>query len=321
MASRRLPLILAWLLVLAAMAAALAYAVFAPELGAPPAAEGGRNGSEVRISLEEIPTLTETEASTESRLPEAAALSPAEEAVPAASGSSEDPKIAIVLSGLGLSQKNTTAAIQALPAQITLSFTPYSEDVERWMAEARAAGHEVLIDLPMEPASFPSNDPGPRALITSLSPAENRARLDWILERAHDAVGVTGVMGSRFSRAEDQMLPVLQALKDRGLLYLDNQESDLGVASTLADQIGLPYAASSRTLDESHASQVVVDARLAQIERVALTDGLAVAIGHPFPLTLERLATWSETLAERGFILVPISAVTSPRPPTTGRSD
>jgi polysaccharide deacetylase 2 family uncharacterized protein YibQ len=220
----------------------------------------------------------------------------------------------VVMSGLGLSATATETAIERLPSAVTLSFTPYGDDFDRWLAEARGKGHEVMIDLPMEPASFPSNDPGPRALITSLSAEENMARLTWILARGSDFIGVTGVMGSRFSASREEMLPILKTLKDRGLIYLDNRSTELSVTAELAAEIDLPWALNNRTIDESHASRVVIDARLAQIERVALTDGFAVAIAHPFPLTLERLAAWSETLDQRGFALVPISTVVDRQP-------
>ena len=226
----------------------------------------------------------------------------------------ERPKIVVVMSGLGLSETATETAIERLPSAVTLSFTPYGNDFDRWLAEARSNGHEVMIDLPMEPASFPSNDPGPRALITSLSAEENLARLTWILARGSDFIGVTGVMGSRFSASREEMLPILKTLKDRGLIYLDNRSTELSVTAALAAEIDLPWALNNRTIDESHASRVVIDARLAQIERVALTDGFAVAIAHPFPLTLERLAAWSETLDQRGFALVPISTVVDRQP-------
>ncbi|HMB75573.1 MAG TPA: divergent polysaccharide deacetylase family protein [Kiloniellaceae bacterium] len=313
MSSRQRPLILAWGLVVAALLAAVAYAFLVPEKATGPTADGSVGNSEVQISLSEIPTLTDANPPTAERPPEGDAPTEAASDV-AAEHNGDAPKIAIVLSGLGLSNRDTAAAIEALPPAITLSFTPYGEDLAKWLAEARAAGHEVMIDLPMEPASFPSNDPGPKALVTSLSAVENQARLDWILGRGKDLVGAVGVMGSRFSRSRELMMPVLQTLKERGLLYLDNRATDLSVAAALAEDIGLPVAVNNRTLDESHASEVIIDARLAQIERVALTDGLAVAIAHPFPLTLERLATWSETLAARGFILVPISAAAAQTP-------
>ena len=319
MPSRRAPLIAAWVLVAAAVAAAAVYVYLAPGSEPDPSAgDDGRRG-EVRISLSEIPTLPETDAGTPApgltTARQSGSGAAAETATSGGSPAVDGPKIAIVVSGLGLSEKNTAAAVKALPAAVTLSFTPYGENLAQWIADAQAAGHEVMIDLPMEPASFPSNDPGPKALTASLSAPENQARLAWILDRGSGFVGVTAVMGSRFSRSRELMQPVLQTLKDRGLLYLDNRATDLSVAGALADEIGLPRAINDRTLDESHASQVVIEARLAQIERLALTHGFAVAIAHPFPLTLERLANWSETLAARGFTLVPISAVANRQPP------
>lgn len=306
MSSRSSSLIVAWALVATAILAALTYAFLGPDKEPTPSTDSGSNMGEVRIALSDVPTIAETKPQSETPSPGAS---------PALKASNNGPKIAIVVSGLGLSKKNTTAAIRALPAAISLSFTPYSEDLAHWLEEAREGGHEVMLDLPLEPASFPSNDPGPKALLTSLSKAENQARLEWILERGSDVVGMTGVMGSHFASSQDFMRPMLETLKERGLLYLDNHATELSVAEVVASEIGLPHAISNRTLDESHASKVIIDARLAQIERLALTDGYAVAIAHPYPRTLERLATWSETLGARGFILVPLSAVAKRQPP------
>src|SRR3546814_2917386 len=56
------------------------------------------------------------------------------------------PRIAVVLTGLGLSDSATAAAIEELPSAVTLSFSPYARDLERWIALARARGHEVMLD-------------------------------------------------------------------------------------------------------------------------------------------------------------------------------
>ena len=196
----------------------------------------------------------------------------------------------------------------------TLSFTPYAKDLEAWAAKARAQGHEVLLDLPMEPSTFPNDDPGPRAMITSLSMEENLERLDWILARTDAYVGVAGVMGSRFTTSADQLRPIFQELKKRGLLYLDNRPTDGYVAARLARKMGLALAVNSRLIDDQHASSVTVDARLAQIERVALTEHIAVAMARPFPVTLERLEAWLAGLDEQGFQLVPLTATVNRQP-------
>src|SRR3546814_12743228 len=93
------------------------------------------------------------------------------------------PRIAVVLTGLGLSDSATQAAIEQLPAAATLSFSPYARGLERWIALARSSGHEALIDLPLEPTTFPNEEPGPHALVTGPPPHEHRDRPQWVIPR------------------------------------------------------------------------------------------------------------------------------------------
>src|SRR6185312_4528635 len=71
------------------------------------------------------------------------------------------PRIAIVISNLAGSATETDAAIHSLPPAVTLSFMPYRKRLGEWISLARAAGHEVLLDLPMEPPDALNHDPGP----------------------------------------------------------------------------------------------------------------------------------------------------------------
>ena len=218
------------------------------------------------------------------------------------------PRIAIVVAGLGLSDAATTAAIQQLPSEITLSFSPYSNRIEEWVAMARAAGHEVMIDLPMEPASFPRDDPGPQALLTTVSDGTNAERLAWVLGRAEGYVGVASYMGSRFTTSPDHLRPVLEELERRGLMFLDSRAAADSEAAKLAGEIGLGHAINDRFLDHE-ASRVAIDGRLQQIERIARTKDVAVAMGYAYPVTIERLTRWVRGLPGKGLALAPISAV------------
>ena len=221
----------------------------------------------------------------------------------------EQPRIAVVLTGLGFSSRATEAAIQDLPPGVTLSFTPYARKLAQWIALARGNGHEVMLDLPMEPVTYPDDDPGPRALLTQLDELQNQERLRWVIGRAHGYVGLAATMGSRFTSSEPHLKPVLQEIKDQGLMFLDNQASSSSVAARVARDIDLPHAVNDRTLDEGDVGHLTIDARLAQVERVALSDGASVAIGRPYPATLERLREWVKTLESKGFELVPITVL------------
>ncbi|HTP82022.1 MAG TPA: divergent polysaccharide deacetylase family protein [Alphaproteobacteria bacterium] len=223
------------------------------------------------------------------------------------------PRVAVVIVDLGLSSAATQTAIQNLPAAVSLGFSPYADNLPNWVNLARAAGHEVLLGLPMEPANFPTRDPGPQTLLTSLSPRENIDRLDWVLGRAQGYVGVTNYMGSRFTTSAQALRPVLTTLRDRGLMFVDARTTPRSEAARLATEVSLPRAINDRMIDEQ-ASRAAIDAMLADIERVAKQTGNAVAMGQPYPVTFERLAAWLPTLDGKGFALAPITAMVNRQP-------
>ncbi len=218
------------------------------------------------------------------------------------------PRIAIIINNLGHSGAATEAAIQRLPGAVTLAFAPYSKRLGQWIALARAAGHEVLLDLPMEPVRYPTRVRGAHTLLTSLTAEQNMSRLHWVLSRVTGYVGVVNQMGSRFTASEPHVLPVLMELRRRGLLFVDSRSALRSVAARVAADLGLPRAVNNRFID-SNASRDAIDARLSSLERIARKRGSAVGIGAPFPVTIDRLARWARGLDARKLTLAPISAV------------
>ena len=219
------------------------------------------------------------------------------------------PRVAVVVSGLGRSSAATEAAIQDLPGEVTLAFLPYGPNLQHWINLARAAGHEVLLNLPMEPLDYPANDPGPNTLLTALSIEQNQSRLNWTLSRVTGYVGVSNHMGSRFTASEEAMAPVIESLKSRGLLFLDSREAARSTGAILATKSRVPRAIVDRYIDKREASRVVIDANLAEVERIAVADGVALAMGQQYPVTIERLRAWLDTLDGKGISLAPISAI------------
>jgi hypothetical protein len=90
------------------------------------------------------------------------------------------PRIAVIITGLGLKRDVTESAIDDLPGVVSLAFSVYGRNLKALAASARKAGHEVLVTLPLETAEDSGHDPGPRALAASLSTGKNRDRLHWI---------------------------------------------------------------------------------------------------------------------------------------------
>ena len=223
------------------------------------------------------------------------------------------PRIAVVITDLGLSGAATETAIQQLPGSVTLSFSPYAKGLDQWANLARAAGHEVLLDLPMEPLDYPEQDPGPYTLLTSLDPKQNLFKMQWLLSRATGYVGVTNHMGSRFTTSGPDLKPVLEQIKARGLLFLDSRSSEQSIAAKLAKETGMAWAINSRFIDPT-ASRDAIDNQLAEIQKIAKKTGYAVAMGSAYPVTIERVAAWIPKAEAAGFAIAPVTAIAGKQP-------
>ena len=226
-------------------------------------------------------------------------------AAPAATGKF---RIAIVVSGLGLSPKATAAALDSLPAPVTLAFAPYAADVQHWVSEARRLGHEVLLEVPMEPQDFPDSDPGPHTLRSGVERDANPQRLNWALSRFTGYAGVTNLLGQRFLADADALSPIMVQLARRGLYFYDNDAASQSAAADVAARSGTSFAKATGTLDGIQAA-AEIDKQLSDLESQARMDGDAIGSASLYPISVARIALWAKGLEKRGFVLVPVSAI------------
>ena len=215
--------------------------------------------------------------------------------------------LAIVVGGLGIAEDGTDAAIADLPGAVTLALAPYGDNLPRILARARAAGHEIILQVPLEPYGYPNNNPGPHTLTLDASAEENIGRLHWLMSRITTYVGVTNYLGARFTSEETALAPVIAEIGKRGLLYLDDGSSGASRAGRLA-QGRTPFARADVVLD-AITEDDAIDARLAQAEAIALKRGFAIATATAFPVTIERIAEYAKSAADRNIEIVPVSAI------------
>lgn len=219
-----------------------------------------------------------------------------------------DRRIALVVSGMGISESATAHAIEVLPPEVTLSFAPYGSGLQDWIAKARAAGHEVLLELPMEPFGYPQNDPGPHTLLTGGDKGENISRLEWLMSRFTGYAGVMNYQGARFTTSASALTPVMAALGARGLLYVDNGASARSLAPEIARKAGMPAVQATRIVDPVQNPEVIATS-LDTLEKVARETGNAVGVASGFPVTVDALVQWTAALKEEGYVLVPVTAI------------
>jgi polysaccharide deacetylase 2 family uncharacterized protein YibQ len=218
------------------------------------------------------------------------------------------PKIAIVIQGLGVGTQATELALKTLPPPATLAFVPFAADVQAIVDKARGLGHEVLLQVPMEPADFPDSDPGPHALLVGASAQENIKRLNWAMSRFTGYVGIANLLGGRFLGEMGAIEPVLAEAGKRGLMFFDDGATSRSLSGTAARHANTTMAAGTLVLDMVQ-TPAAIDNKLVQLEAQATRDGFAIGVASLYPVTMTRVAQWAGNASARGFELVPITAL------------
>jgi hypothetical protein len=215
------------------------------------------------------------------------------------------PRIAIVLVGLGPLHGATTAAIDQLPAEITLSFNPYDQALPVLIGRAHALGHEVMLDLPADGAAVVESAGNPPAG-QAIAEDDDLRRLDWVASRAAGYVGLALGPGAPAPKSPAGWSDLLRSIGSRGLLLLDTSPGDSRLA--YSGSLGAPFAMVDLSIDD-RADRVSIDAQLAALESRARQTGFAIGVAKGYPVTIERLLAWSRGLPERDLALAPLSAL------------
>ncbi|WP_373506074.1 divergent polysaccharide deacetylase family protein [Aestuariivirga sp.] len=232
---------------------------------------------------------------------------------PLAVSTSERPKITIILGGMGLNAKLTAKAIKELPGDITLGFAPYGENLQAQVNKARARGHEILLQVPMEPVGYPGNNPGPNTLLSSVEPEKNIESLRWHMSRFAGYSGITNYMGARLLVSEAALKPVMKEIKKRGLVYLEDATVNLTLSPRIVQDVRVPMQRASMVIDSEATAPAIAD-MLEKLEKEAIANGFAIGTGSGLEVTIDTVAEWAKSLQEKGILLVPVSATYRGRP-------
>ncbi len=211
------------------------------------------------------------------------------------------PRVALIVGGLGLNPDTTRAAIERLPAEVTLSFVPYAQGLQGWIDLARAQGHEVMLEMPMEPTGYPANDPGPYTLLASAEADDIQAKMNWLLSRATGYFGVTNYLGDRFITSDEGVTAFMTVLRQRGVAFLDD--------GSMSRRPGAWARASANRIVDEEQSPTAIMGQLNALEALAKARGQALGTGFSYPVTVEAAARWTAGLEARGLQLAPASAL------------
>lgn len=227
---------------------------------------------------------------------------------PATEGNFGVARIVIIVGGLGISQTSSQEAVRKLPGAVTLAFAPYGNSLSRWMQEARKHGHELLLQLPMEPFGYPANSPGPHTLSSEVSADENMVDLHWAMSRLTNYVGVMNFLGGKFVTSPAALKPVFDELAGRGLLFVDDGTVKNSVTEQVAQAALLPYARAWIVIDAERSRRAIAG-RLDKLVQEAKRTGLAIGVANAFPDSIEMIAQFASNAGKLGIEITPVSSV------------
>ncbi len=263
-------------------------------------------------SLTKAPVVANVEESPQGPLPRIAANGKRPSEIYAKSAAmndiySDQPKIVIILGGMGLNEKLTKRAISDLPSTITFAFAPYGNNLQAQVDRARDNGHEVLLQLPLEPVGYPASNPGPKTLLADADAATNQDSLYWHMSRFSGYAGVINYMGGRFLAAPNAIKPLLIELRKRGLAFFEDGSLPLSATDQVASSLNIPVRHGQGVIDASPDAQSIT-AALNALEEQAKQGGIAIGTGSGLDITIDTVKDWAKEAETRGVIILPATA-------------
>lgn len=215
------------------------------------------------------------------------------------------PTVSIIVGGLGTNATRTRAAINDLPPEVTLSFAPTADNLRSWVRQARRAGHEVLIELPMEPYDYGRQNPHAQVMRVENSAEDNKQRLARMLARTPGLIGVMNYQGAKFARDAEAVDPIMAELSNKGLAMFEDGSLARSEFSNSAKKSRLAFGKAT-SIDARLGADEIMQ-QLMILESTARENGAALGTGTPFPITFDILQEWLPTLEEKGIVIAPAS--------------
>lgn len=221
-------------------------------------------------------------------------------------------RIVIIIDDLGHSLRRGMQALE-LPGAVTYAVIPFTAHGRQLANAAFDAGKEVMLHAPMSTLEKTPLDAG--GLTSELSREEFNTALLAALENIPHVRGVNNHMGSDLTTRRQQMAWLMRELRWQDLYFVDSRTNKETVAATVAAEFKVPHLSRHVFLDNERSLEAIAE-RFEVLLAKARDEGLAVAIGHPYPETIEFLTTTLPVLSSQGVRLVSVSDALALNPET-----
>lgn len=216
------------------------------------------------------------------------------------------PKIAIIMDDMGYS-KESFEELKKLNVKLTFSFFPSGTYTKILACEAYSTGYDCMLHLPMEPVSFPKDNPGNDAIFINMKKEDIKETVELHLKSVPFIVGVNNHMGSRATAEKDIMLIVLDIIKKNNLFFVDSLTTQKSVCEEVAREIGFKILKRDVFIDSSQPNYDIAKNSLKKLVVLAKKKKKVIAIGHPLKSTISALQEEVPLILKEGIEFVTIS--------------
>ena len=213
--------------------------------------------------------------------------------------------MAVIIDDMGASMQ-AARALAAINVPVTFSIIPGLHNCRDVATFAASNGIETMIHIPMQSKGWPQRRLESNGLLISMDDAAIAEHLEGFARDIPNAAGANNHMGSEFTEHEEQMRVVLQALKEKGLFFIDSVTTPKTVGQRLAREIGMKSGSRNVFLDNEQ-ERTYIQGQLGQAVRLARKTGVSIVICHPHPVTIKTLAALLPGLEKQGITLVSAS--------------
>lgn len=216
--------------------------------------------------------------------------------------SNQSPKIAILLTGLGLDKKATQMSL-TLPPTVSLGFLPYTTSMKSLMHDAMQRGHEIFLYAPFQ-LDNADNNPGMLPILLSNSSEQNISNLERLTSGFINCTGIYSVHNEIFSQNGESVTPVVEFIKNKKMLLLLGNNKNIDILLNKYDNIIAHPIVVDTKLDK-----LTIKQNLKELVALAKVQGKVLGTLQGYPITINLLNEWIPSLIEQGVELVPVSSL------------
>lgn len=216
--------------------------------------------------------------------------------------------LAIIIDDFGSQNDKLLDDFCNLNPNVNFSILPDLNHSREVMIKAAETGHETMIHIPMEPISYPKNNPGSNAIYVHLSNKEIRKRMERFIKQFPLCVGANNHMGSLATTDEEVMKVVLEVLKKHDLYFIDSRTTHSSVAYDVAKKMMVPTFKSTLFLDTPNMSNKTLNSKINQLKSLSKSRDKLLIITHCATReSYNFLKEFLKMIQKTDFKLVPVS--------------